>query len=113
MDCVAVRGICCMTFSSDSTSGDGRQPHFIGQAPRFVLRDRDAIYGRDFAARTRDMGMEEVLTAPRSPWQNPFVERLVALSVASVWTTLSCGRRDRRDELCTTILPAISGPERI
>ena len=47
------------------------------QAPRFVLRDRDAIYGRDFAAMTRGMGMEEVLTAPRSPWQNPFVERLV------------------------------------
>jgi putative transposase len=47
------------------------------QAPRFVLRDRAAIYGRDFAAMTRDMGMEEVLTAPRSPWQNPFVERLV------------------------------------
>ena len=47
------------------------------QAPRFVLRDRDAIYGTDFAAMTRDMGMEEVLTAPRSPWQNPFVERLV------------------------------------
>jgi putative transposase len=46
------------------------------QAPRFVLRDRDAIYGRDFAAMTRDMGMEEVLTAPRSPWQNPFAERL-------------------------------------
>ena len=42
-----------------------------------MLRDRDAIYGRDFAAMTRDMGMEEVLTAPRSPWQNPFVERLV------------------------------------
>ena len=36
---------------------------------------RDAIYGRDFAAMTRDMGMEEVLTAPRSPWQNPYVER--------------------------------------
>ena len=47
------------------------------EAPRYVLRDRDAIYGRDFAAMTRDMGMEEVLTAPRSPWQNPFVERLV------------------------------------
>jgi transposase InsO family protein len=47
------------------------------QAPRYVLRDRDAIYGRDFAAMTREMGMEEVLTAPRSPWQNPFAERLV------------------------------------
>jgi transposase InsO family protein len=47
------------------------------EAPRYVLRDRDAIYGRDFADLTRDMGMEEVLTAPRSPWQNPFAERLV------------------------------------
>ena len=47
------------------------------QEPRYVLRDRDAIYGRDFAAMTRDMGMEEVLTAPRSPWQNPYVERLI------------------------------------
>jgi transposase InsO family protein len=47
------------------------------QAPRFVLRDRDAIYGTDFANMTRDMGMDEVLTAPRVPWQNPLVERLV------------------------------------
>jgi transposase InsO family protein len=47
------------------------------EAPRYVLRDRDTIYGRDFAAMTRDMGMEEVLAAPRSPWLNPFVERLV------------------------------------
>ena len=46
-------------------------------APRYVLRDRDAIYGRDFAAMIRHMGIEEVLTAPRSPWQNPFAERLV------------------------------------
>ena len=47
------------------------------EAPRYVLRDRDAIYGGDFATMTRNMGMEEVLTAPRSPWQNPFAERLV------------------------------------
>ena len=47
------------------------------QTPRYLLRDRDAIYGRDFAAITKGMGMEEVLTAPRAPWQNPYVERLV------------------------------------
>jgi putative transposase len=47
------------------------------QVPRYLLRDRDAIYGRDFAALTHDMGMEEVVTAPRAPWQNPYVERLV------------------------------------
>jgi Integrase core domain len=47
------------------------------QVPRYLLRDRDAIYGRDFAALTKDMGMEEVVNAPRAPWQNPYVERLV------------------------------------
>jgi putative transposase len=47
------------------------------QVPRYVLRDRDAIFGREFAAMTRNMGTEEVLIAPRSPWQNPYAERLV------------------------------------
>jgi putative transposase len=47
------------------------------QAPRYLLRDRDAIYGSEFAALTKGMGVEEVVTAPRAPWQNPFVERLV------------------------------------
>ena len=47
------------------------------QAPQYLQRDRDTIYGSEFAATTRDMGMEEVLSAPRSPWQNPYVERLV------------------------------------
>ena len=42
-----------------------------------MLRDRDAIYGQQFTAAIQDMGMDEVLTAPRSPWQNPYVERLV------------------------------------
>ena len=47
------------------------------QAPKYLLRDRDSIYGKDFAAITTGMGVEEVITAPRSPWQNPYVERLV------------------------------------
>lgn len=46
-------------------------------APRYLLRDRDAIYGRWFTRRVRNMGIEEVKTAPRSPWQNPYVERLI------------------------------------
>jgi putative transposase len=46
--------------------------------PKYLLRDRDAIYGNEFAAMTQDMEMEEILTAPRSPWQNPYVERLVS-----------------------------------
>ena len=45
--------------------------------PRYLLRDRDSIFGAAFRARVRGMGIQEVVTAPRSPWQNPFVERLV------------------------------------
>src|SRR5208337_4390301 len=46
-------------------------------APRYLLRDRDASYGSDFRNRVEAMGIEEVLTAPRSPWQNAYVERVI------------------------------------
>jgi putative transposase len=46
-------------------------------APRFVIRDRDGIYGSDPQRTAQQMNIDEVLTAPRSPWQNPFVERLI------------------------------------
>jgi len=46
-------------------------------APRHLLRDRDGVYGADFRARVASMGIEEVLTAPRSPWQSPYVERVI------------------------------------
>jgi hypothetical protein len=46
-------------------------------APRHMIRDRDGIYGEVFHRRLEGMGIEEVLTAPLSPWQNPFAERLV------------------------------------
>jgi len=45
--------------------------------PRYLLRDRDRIYGAAFRQRVRHMGIEEVLMAPWNPWQNPFVERLM------------------------------------
>jgi transposase InsO family protein len=47
------------------------------EAPRYLLRDRDRIYSASFRQRVRHMGIEEVLIAPRSPWQNPYVERLI------------------------------------
>src|SRR5580700_7471373 len=46
-------------------------------APRFLLRDRDAAYGSVFSNRVAAMGIPEVATGPRSPWQNPFVERVI------------------------------------
>jgi putative transposase len=45
--------------------------------PRFLLRDRDASYGQTFRDRVRAMAIEEVVTAPRSPWQNAYVERII------------------------------------
>jgi len=46
-------------------------------APRYLLRDRDSVYGSEFCRQVAAMGIEEVLTAPQSPWQNPYAERLV------------------------------------
>jgi putative transposase len=46
-------------------------------APPDLLRERDAVYGRVFRQRAKGMGVAEVLTAPQSPWQNPFAERLI------------------------------------
>ncbi len=46
-------------------------------APRYLLRDRDKIYRSDFRERIRGMSLEEVLSAPASPWQRAYVERLI------------------------------------
>ena len=48
-----------------------------GTAPRYLIRDRDGAYGQSFRSTVTAMGVEEVVTAPRSPWQNPYVERLI------------------------------------
>jgi transposase InsO family protein len=47
------------------------------EAPRFLIRDRDDIYGDCYRKRVGDLGIEEVIIAPRSPWQNPYCERLI------------------------------------
>ena len=46
-------------------------------APKYLLRDRDGVYGVEFSSRVQSVGICEVKTAPRSPWQNPYVERLI------------------------------------
>src|SRR6059036_3894355 len=46
-------------------------------APSYLLRDRDRVYGQQFRHRVKGIGIDEVLTAPHSPWQNPFAERLI------------------------------------
>ena len=42
-----------------------------------LIRDRDGIYGAAFDRRVRNLGITQLRTAPRSPWQNGYVERLV------------------------------------
>jgi putative transposase len=47
------------------------------EAPQYLLRDRDRVYATHFRQRMRHMRIEEVLSTPRSPWQNPYVERVI------------------------------------
>jgi putative transposase len=46
-------------------------------APRYLLRDRDGIYGAVFRNRVKNLGVKEVIIARRSPWQSPYVERVI------------------------------------
>ena len=46
-------------------------------APRWLVRDRDAIYGDVFRRRVAGMRIAEVISSPSSPWQNPYAERLI------------------------------------
>ena len=47
------------------------------QIPRYLLRDRDSIFGGEFREGVKAMGIKEVLTAPRSPWHRAYVERVI------------------------------------
>jgi transposase InsO family protein len=42
-----------------------------------LMRDRDSIYGSAFDARVRNLGIKQLVIAPRSPWQNGYAERFV------------------------------------
>jgi len=47
------------------------------QAPRYLIRDRDGAYGHAYKRRLQAMGIRDRPTAPRSPWQNSYAERLI------------------------------------
>ena len=46
-------------------------------APRWLLRDRDNIYDERVRRRIASLGITEVVSSPRSPWQNPYIERVI------------------------------------
>jgi transposase InsO family protein len=54
-----------------------REAFPFDQAPRYLIRDRDGAYGNVFRRCAKSMGIEEVLIAPQSPWQNAFAERVI------------------------------------
>jgi len=63
--------------SAEWTGQQLREAFPFDQLPRYLLRDRDAIFGNDFREQVRDLGIHEVLSAPRSPWQRAYVERVI------------------------------------
>ena len=46
-------------------------------APKYLVRDNDAIYGKEFTKAVKAIGINEVKTAPASPWQNSYCERVI------------------------------------
>lgn len=49
----------------------------FNETPGYLVRDRDAIYGEEFRRQAEVLGIAEVRSAPRSPWQNPYAERVI------------------------------------
>jgi len=46
-------------------------------APTYLVHDNDRAYGQAFRRRIRAMGIRDRPISPRSPWQNPYAERLI------------------------------------
>lgn len=63
--------------TAEWTAQQSREAFPFDQIPRYLLRDRDKILGEDFRRQVADMKIQELLSAPRSPWQRAYVERLI------------------------------------
>ncbi len=63
--------------TADWTAQQLREAFPWNTAPRYVLRDRDAIFGGDFVNQLKAFGMQEILSTPRSPWERAYIERVI------------------------------------
>ena len=63
--------------SSAWTANQLREAFPFDTAPRFLLRDNDTKFLGDFTPCVRSLDIEQITTAPRSPWQNAYCERLI------------------------------------
>jgi transposase InsO family protein len=67
------------------------------QVPRYLIRDRDQVYGEAFTRRVRAMGIRDRPTAPRSLWQNGYAERLIgSIRRECLDHLIVCGERHLR-----------------
>jgi transposase InsO family protein len=64
----------------------------IDNRPRHLIRDRDAIFAEAFRRQVRALQIEEVPTAPKSPWQNPYAERVIGSIRRERLDHVRCGR---------------------
>ncbi|HWQ55429.1 MAG TPA: integrase core domain-containing protein [Bryobacteraceae bacterium] len=63
--------------TAEWTAQQLREAFPFEEIPQYLLRDRDAIFGGEFRKHVKTMGINEVLSYPRSPWQRAYVERLI------------------------------------
>jgi transposase InsO family protein len=63
--------------TAEWTAQQLREDFPFDRIPRYLLRDRDRIFGDEFRKDVKSMGIKEVLSAPRSPWQRTYVERVI------------------------------------
>lgn len=63
--------------TAEGTAWQMRKAFPFGQAPKYLPRDRDGIFGDNLTRQGKDMGINELLGAPRAPWQRAFIERVI------------------------------------
>src|SRR5262249_51793160 len=92
--------------TAEWTAQQLREAFPFDQAPKYLLRDRDRIFGDEFTKQVADWGMQEVLSAPRSPWQRAYVERAIGtirrecLDHVIVFNEASCSPREPSRAIC-------------
>src|SRR5207245_2907738 len=57
----------------------------LEEGPRYLIRDRDQVYGERFSRQAKTLDIPETVIAPRSPWQNAYAERVIG-SIRPWWT---------------------------
>ena len=63
--------------TAEWTAQQLREAFPFEQVPKYLLRDRDRIFGTNFTKHVEELGIEELLSAPRSPWQRAYIERVI------------------------------------